>query len=588
MSTSFLSLILIYLFAALIFVPLFKKLGLGNVLGYLAAGMILGPWGFKVAKDPEAVLHFAEIGVVILLFLIGLELQPRRLWSMRRAIFGLGGIQVVFTALILALCLYPFTQGFSTAFLVGLFFALSSTAFAIQLLAEKNQLTTTHGRSAFSILLFQDIAAIPLLAIVPLLAQEQIRIEQQQVLTLLKIVVFLASFLTLGRYAIRYLFRYVANTRSNELFTATSLFLILGVSYIMLGFGLSMALGSFLAGVLLSDSEYRHQLEAAMDPFKGLLLGLFFMGIGMTLDVSLLKDKLDFILIGVTILFIIKTAVVYAIGRAQKMNHMSSLQMGLVLSQGGEFAFVLFGLAVQVQLLTQTDASMYIIIVTLSMVLSALAFAINEKLTPLIYCKTKADFDEIKNEKPEVIIAGFGRVGQIPGRILRALGSEFTALELDAEQATVVRKFGHKIYYGDAGRLDLLQAAGAADAKYFVLAIDDVDASVNCAALVREHFPHLRIFARARNREHVFRLMDLGVKDIWRETLSSSIELTSELLHAMGIEKGKVDSMLKKFRDNDEEILLDQHKVYTNEKEMMTISTRSSQQLSDLLKNDEI
>lgn len=587
MEQSLITISIVFLMTAVSIVPLFKKLGLGTVLGYLTAGALLGPWGFKVVSDVDKILHFSEFGVVILLFLIGLELKPQRLWVMRKPIFGYGSVQVFFTtALIFGVC-RALGLSSTSSLIVGLGLSLSSTAFAIQMLTEKNLIQSQFGRLSFSILLFQDIIAIPVLALIPLLASDSFELSPSQLLSALQVLAVLAAIIICGRYVLKPILRYVANTRAREIFTAASLLLILGVSYLMLSLELSMALGSFLAGVVLSDSEYRHQLEADMEPFKGLLLGLFFMSIGMTVNFGVLGQNTLLISLLLFLLVFGKFIVIYALGKKYDLSNNSSINMGLTLCQGGEFAFVVFGLASQFNIINQTTTDILFVLVTLSMPASSLIFLAHEKLvTPRLNKRADQEFDSLPDHAP-VIIAGFGRVGQIPGRLLRHLNIDFTALELDAEQVHTVRKFGNTIYYGDASRIDLLESAGAEKAKVFILAIDDVEASLRTAEIVRERFPHLKVFARARNRDHTFKLMELGITNIWRETFYSSLDMSRAIFKELGHSEEKIEKTFKLFVEHDQKMLSEQFKVYKDESQLITQSKLGTQQLTDVLRADE-
>lgn len=582
----FVTLALVVLIAALTSVPLFKKLGLGSIFGYLIAGLILGPSVFGIFHESEKIMHFAELGVVMLLFLIGLELKPSRLWAMKHAVFGMGTIQVFASTAVLGAILLFFLQfNLRTSFVVGLALSLSSTAFAIGLLTEKGYINTHFGRNSFAILLFQDIVAIPLLAFIPFLAMESIDFRWEQLLFIGKVIVVLALMILGGRYGLKHLLRTVARTRTREMFTAASLFLVLGAGYLMQRMELSMALGSFIAGLLLSDSEYRHQLETDLEPFKGLLLGLFFMSIGMSLDMQVIAENSGLFVLSVFGLIFIKGTILYALSKYCGVAESGARTTGIILSQGGEFAFVVFATSQQFGLLNAKTVAFLIALVTVSMPVSAIALYIVEKYFTPKAKKENPQYDQI-DESNAVIIAGFGRFGQIPGRILRVLGIQFTALEQDPDQVEAVRRFGYKIYYGDASRLDLLQAAHADKAKLFILAIDDVEASLKVARMIREHFPNLKVLARARNRTHAFELMDLGINDIWRETLSSSLALSKHLLFDLGFSKEAAIKAVELFRDNDQKLLYDQYVIKDDESRMVSTSKQAIEQLVELMKLD--
>ncbi len=586
-SHAFLLNLAVFLGAAVVAVPLFQRLGLGSVLGYLAAGSLLGPWGLRLITDVESILHFAEFGVVLLLFVIGLELKPSRLWVMRRSVFGSGGAQVIVTTLLLGAVGVALGQPLGPAAVAGLGLSLSSTAFALQIMAERNQLTTSYGRASFAILLFQDLAVIPLLGFIPLIGGAAMASSNTYLLSSLKVVAVIAGIGFGGRYLLRHLFRIVAGTRMKEVFTAATLLVVVGTGLLMEAVGMSMALGTFLAGVLLADSEYRHELETDIDPFKGLLLGLFFMAVGMSVDYGLIL-KMPLTVLGLVLGFmLVKLIVVYGLGRLTGLSTESARNMAFVLPQGGEFAFVLFGVATQSRVMDAELAALLVVVVTVSMALSPLLYTLNEHY--FCYRKQKKEappFDPLPSEAAPVIIAGFGRVGQIIGRLLRVEGIRYTALEMDPEHVQLVRRFGAEIYYGDASRLDLLQTAGAKTARAFVLAIDDVESSLKTARIVREHFPDLKIFARARNRQHVFDLMDLGVTSIFRETLGSSLEMTQSILTGLGIDPARADRMVQTFRTHDSESLKKQYEVKGDEKKMIDYSRQANQQLAELLRTD--
>ncbi|MBT9614294.1 MAG: cation:proton antiporter, partial [Burkholderiales bacterium] len=496
MNSSMVQEAVVFLIATVIVVPLFKRLGMGAVLGYLIAGVLIGPWLLGAISDVENILHFSEFGVVLLLFVIGLELRPSRLWELRHPIFGLGGAQVAVTGLVFAALGVALDLPLVAALVVGLVLSLSSTAFALQILAEKKQLTTHHGRAAFAILLFQDLAAIPLLALIPILGASDPG-QSWSFLAAFKAVAIIVIVVVFGRWLLRPLLRLAASADSHEVFVAAALLVVVGTALLVQLAGLSMALGAFLAGVLLADSEYRHELEADIEPFKGLLLGLFFIAVGMAMNLGLVLQRPLTVLGLVAGLMAVKSLLLYALARIAKQRHDSAVNLALYISQGGEFAFVLFGAAAGAQVLDKGLAELLIVVVSISMALTPLFILFNEKVLKIGHtpAKTKA-FDKIEVEEHRVIIAGFGRFGQMVARTLRMKKIPFTVLEASFEQVDFVRKFGTKIYFGDASRLDLLRAARADLADVFVLAIDDVDASIKTAEMVKKHYPHLKIYAR--------------------------------------------------------------------------------------------
>lgn len=526
----------IYLAAAVIAVPIAKRLGLGSVLGYLIAGIVIGPWGLKLIADVEAILHFSEFGVVLLLFVIGLELNPRRLWQMRWPILGLGGGQVVGSTLALTGLGVFLGWSWPVALAAGLGLSLSSTAIALQPLTERNLLTTPGGRSAFSILLFQDIAVIPMLALLPLLAigpavtgQGEGWIGAAKAVTAIGIIIFGGRFLT------RPLFRMVAATGLREVFTAVALLLVMGIALLMQLAGLSMALGAFLAGVLLAESEYRHELETDIEPFKGLLLGLFFTAVGMSVDFGLLLSQPVRVLAMVLGLIAAKAVVLLAIARFARLQWSQTWLFVFLLAQGGEFAFVLFGSAAGFGIMDAETVALLTVVVALSMATAPLLVVVNDKLIePRFVTVNDRPHDVPEDEGNPVIVAGFGRFGQIVVRLLYASRIGVTVLDHDSEIIDTLRRFDFKVFYGDATRLDLLEAAGAAKAKVLVVAVDSQEASLQLVDLAQKHFPHLKVIARARDLPHAMELMNRKVPVIERETFRSALHLGEETLKALG------------------------------------------------------
>ncbi|HLM42579.1 MAG TPA: monovalent cation:proton antiporter-2 (CPA2) family protein, partial [Myxococcaceae bacterium] len=531
----------------------------------------------------------AELGVVLLLFVIGLELQPSRLWELRRSVFGLGGVQVLGTGALLAAVGLLFGLRLPTALIAGLGLSLSSTAIALQLLAEKNELPTQHGRASFGILLFQDLAVIPLLALLPFLGESTAPSTEPGWLSVLKVVGVLAGVVLGGRYVLRPVFRLVASLHTQELFTATALLVVVGTALLVGQVGLSMALGAFLAGVLLADSEYRHELEADIEPFKGLLLGLFFIAVGMSVNIGLLASGPVKVVALVLGLVALKALVLFALGRWVLKSNESALSLSVAISQGGEFAFVLFGLAVGFRVMERELADLLVVVVSLSMAVTPVLFLAYDKLVrPRLRQKVQREYDVAPDEDHPVIIAGFGRVGQVVGRLLRVKRIGFTALDASPEHIDFMKNFGNtKLYYGDASRLDLLRAARADKAKVFVLAIDDVEASMRTAETVKQHFPHLTIFARARNRQHAYRLLNLGVTHVMRETFAGSIEMSGDILQELGLTWSEAKSALDRFREHDEAMIQSSHKHAGDVKKLMEISAKARTELEALFQQDE-
>jgi len=577
--------IAVFLAATVIAVPLFRRFKLSAVLGYLAAGIVIGPWGLGLFEDVESILHFAEFGVVLLLFVIGLELQPSRLWVMRHAVFGAGAAQVVVTTAALVLVIRALGQPWPAALVIAFALSLSSTALILQVLAERGELTARHGRSAFAILLFQDLAIMPALVLLPMLAGAGGAALDWRAIALP--VVAAAAVVVAGRYALRPALRVIAATRAQDAFTAAALLVVVGTALLFQSVGLSMALGAFIAGVLLADSEYRHELEADIEPFKGLLLGLFFIAVGMSANLGVLLES-PLTVIALTVAYMaVKTAATFIAARVARHDSSTAWRLAVALAGGGEFAFVLFALAARDGLLARATADLLVIVVTLSMVAAPLLIAAADRLARRLKPAAAAPaYDEIEPEEPRVLIAGFGRFGQMVGRVLRARRIRFTALEVSQAQVDFVRRFGNKLYYGDASRLELLRSAGAEQAKLLVLAIDDVEASVRTAEVAQRHFPQLRILARARNRQHAFRLMEAGVTEIWRETFASSLEVAEAALVALGTTREAAGSQVRRFRAHDESTLQAQAAVHDDETKLIATARASAAQLESLFEAD--
>jgi len=583
---SLLAQIAIFLAAAVIAIPIFRYFKLGSVLGYLTAGIIIGPACLGLISRVDATQNIAEFGIVLLMFVIGLELQPSRLWVLRKPIFGFGFAQIAVTTVAIGACAYfGFEQPKGSALVIGFGLSMSSTALVLQLLAERGQLNSQYGRSAFSILLFQDIAVLPALALIPLLGVAAARTGGPNGWLVLKLLAVLGTVILGGRYVLRPMLRIVAATRVAEAFTAAGLLIVIGTALLVNQVGLSLSLGAFLAGVLLADSEFRHELEADIEPFKGLLLGLFFITVGMSANLDLVRDK-PLALIGITLGFmLLKIGVLWSIGRLGGLSPGASRGLALSLPSGGEFAFVLFGLAATLGIMDTESAELLVLAVTASMILSPLLLLLHDTLfKPKEF--EERPFDTPEELYPKVIIAGFGRFGQIVGRILRARKIAFTALEASQTQVDFLRRFGNQVFYGDASRLELLRAAHAENAEIFVLAIDDVEASVRTAELIRKHFPHLKIFARARNRQHAFRLMDLEVRYTIRETFVSSLEMSEKVLETLGLSKARAVETVRRFRTHDEATMAKQQAVKDDENKFLQTTRESAEQLLHLFEAD--
>ena len=577
----------VFLAAAAIAAPIAKKLNISSVLGYLAAGVLIGPFGLGFVYEVyqvESILHIAEYGVALLLFLIGLELKPKRLWAMRKAVFGLGLSQVLVSAALLAPLIILAGVAVLPAIFIAFALSLSSTAFVLQVLEEKGELKTRHGRSAFSILLFQDLAAIPLIALVPLFAAGGLS-QGFSWLSLVKGLAAIAVVLFLGRFVLSTLYRLVASTGVREAMTASALLTVVGVILLMEAAGLSAALGAFLAGALLADSAYRHQIEADIAPFEGLLLGLFFTSVGMALNLQVLSGDPMMIALAVAVLLAVKGGVLFFLGRWFGLETVAARRLALAVSQGGEFAFVLSAAALSQNVISKELSEVLTVVVTLSMLATPILLIIDEKFLSKSTKPPRA-FDEMPDEQGHVIIAGFGRFGQIVARILRARGIPFTALDDSADQVDLVSRFGNTAYYGDAGRLDILESAQMSKARAFVLAIDEVEGSVRTAEVVRQHFPHVPIFARARNRQHVHRLMDLDVKVIRRETFLSAVDLTRSLLRTLDVPETESRRTIDLFETLDRRRLYDDYAHYTDMEKLQARAQQQSEELEDLFERD--
>ncbi|OAT31306.1 glutathione-regulated potassium-efflux system protein KefB [Proteus myxofaciens] len=546
--------VLFFLCAAVIMVPIAQRLKIGAVLGYLIAGIAIGPWGLGLFKDVDDILHFSELGVVFLMFLIGLELNPAKLWQLRRAIFGVGSMQVVFTASIFTgLILLLTSFSWQAAIVGGLGIAMSSTAMALQLMNEKGMNNNEGGKLGFAVLLFQDMAVIPILAVIPLLAGETASSDWYRII--LKIGAF-AALLICGRYLLRPLFRLVVKSGVREVFTAAALLVVLGAAIFMETLGFSMAMGTFIAGVLLADSEYRHELEISIEPFKGLLLGLFFISVGMSLDIGILWQHLFQVLIGVVILVSVKGLVLYSIARLAGLRSSTRLQFSAVLSQGGEFAFVVFSTAMTMKVLESQQMALLLVVVTLSMMTTPLVMQMTDAVLSRRYNEPATDEEQfVENNHPEVILVGFGRMGQVVGRLLMANKIKITVLEHDVGSLSTMRKYGYKVYYGDATDLNLLRSAGAEHAKAIVITSNETEATMEIVQLCQQHFPDLQIIARARGRVEAHELLKAGVTQFSRETFSSALELGRKTLVELGMHPHQAYRAQQHFRRLDMQLL---------------------------------
>ncbi len=578
---------LIYLGAAVVAVPFAKRLGLGSVLGYLIAGIAIGPWGLALIANSHDILHFAEFGVVLLLFLIGLELNPKRLWSMRRPIFGIGSIQVIATSLIIFAICSLLGLSWNNALIIAMGLSLSSTAIALQSLKERNQLSTPTGQSVFSILLFQDIAVIPMLTLIPILGSNMGE-SSEPLLEALKVIAVIGAIIIGGHFLIRPIFRFIAATRLREIFTAFSLLLVIGIALLMDAVGMSMALGTFLAGVLLAESEYRHELEIEIEPFKGLLLGLFFISIGMTIDFGLLLDKPWLIIALVLGLLLVKLAVLIAIARAEKLPTSQQGLFACLLGQGGEFAFVLFTAAVAANALEQQWASLLFVVVALSMMATPLLLLLNERFIEprFLHLGSPQPADTIEDLDNPVIIAGFGRFGRTVGRLLHANRVATTILDHNPDQIEDARRFGYRVYYGDASRLDMLHSAGAESARLLIITVDDPEKVLAIADLAQQHFPQLTILARARGMATAMAFLKRGIPLFRREIQESALLLGEDALKQLGYGAFQAKQMAHIFRDHEEALLQKMYQTDALEKRIH-ISRMARKELAQILEADE-
>ncbi|MGK9172547.1 glutathione-regulated potassium-efflux system protein KefC [Yokenella regensburgei] len=577
---------LIYLGAAALIVPIAVRLGLGSVLGYLIAGCIIGPWGLRLVTDAASILHFAEIGVVLMLFVIGLELDPRRLWKLRVPVFGGGALQMASCGLLLGGFCMALGLAWPVALLTGLTLGLSSTAIAMQAMNERNLTVSQMGRSAFAVLLFQDIAAIPLVAMIPLLASSGASTTLGAfALSALKVIGALALVVALGRYVARPALRFVARSGLREVFSAVALFLVFGFGLLLEEAGLSMAMGAFLAGVLLASSEYRHALESDIEPFKGLLLGLFFIGVGMSIDFGTLVTHPLRILILLAGFLIIKVTVLWLIGRPLNVPAKQRRWFAALLGQGSEFAFVVFGAAQMAGVLDPEWVKALTLTVALSMAATPLLLVLLTRLDNA--GSTQAhDADEIDEDEPRVIIAGFGRFGQIAGRLLLSSGVKMVVLDHDPDHIETLRKFGMKVFYGDATRADLLESAGAGKAEVLVNAIDDPQASLQLTELAQTHFPHLRIIARARDVDHYIRLRQAGIESPERETFEAALKVGRMALEGLGLGRYEARERADLFRQFNTRMVEEMAEVENDPQSRAAVFKRTSAMLTEIITED--
>ncbi|AYM88090.1 monovalent cation:proton antiporter-2 (CPA2) family protein [Pseudoalteromonas sp. 2CM41L] len=589
---------LIYLAAAIVAVPIAKRVGLGSVLGYLIAGILIGPYALGIVGDQTDVMHFAEFGVVMMLFLVGLELQPARLWKLRHSILGLGGLQVVLTAAaIFAFCYWVFTMHWQTALAIGLMLALSSTAIVLQSLEEKGWLKQEAGQNAFSVLLFQDIAIIPILALLPLLAfapQSSSKDISDSIIASWPVwqqvgvsVAVIAAIIAGGKYVSAPLFRYIAQTHMREIFTIFALFLVVAIALVMQSIGLSPALGTFLAGVVLAESEFRHELEADIEPFKGLLLGLFFITVGASINFELLADEFTTVIALVALLIVVKACILFALAITFNISKKQRLLFALALAQGGEFAFVLLSVTTTLSILTPEQTSLVTLVVAVSMLVAPLLLMAYEQLQKRT-SNSAPEFDkpeQISSAK-HVIIAGYGRFGQIMGRLLHAQGYDITVLDHSPSQIELLRRFGNTVFYGDAARQELLEAAGAHTAQMLIVAIDDADKTLEIIKLAHKNYPQLKIVARAIDRRHAYQLLNLKVDAFNRETVDSAINLAVDALELLGNNKEDAQRAGKLFRDHDRAAVLQLAELWGDDASYGVAVRQRMEDLKQVLQQD--
>ena len=579
------------LFAAVLLVPIFKKLGLGSVLGYLVAGVLIGPSAFGVINQPEAVLQTAELGVALLLFLIGLELQRERLWALRKAVFGLGTLQLVVCGGALAGLAWIANISGVAAIVVGVALAMTSTAFALPALAERDEMNSEHGRGVFAVLLFQDLSVIPILTLVTLLGAGAVAAVGPHAPTAPGWLALLAVAATvlLGRPLLSILFNYASKFGSHEIFTAAALLTTVGLAWVMTSVGLTATLGAFLAGVLLADSKFRHQIEASIEPFESLLLGLFFMAVGMSVNLELLF-RAPFAMLGLALAILLTKVVTFYVARRffTRAPDAIARPQAIALAVGGEFAFVLFTAAQAAKVISLEENEVLTLAVALTMVLAPLLWIVNDRLLEpwLMRDAEPPPFDRIDDPGTPVIIAGYGRVGQIVGRVLNMQNIRFTALDASTDQVDAVRRFGNKIYYGDATRLDLLRAAKTGEAKLFVVCVDDVESTNKIVKLVQQQYPQVKILARARNRTHLMELREIGVQTPVREMFAGSVQLATHVLEALGEPRENLDKIIERFVAHDLQMLERAQAVFRDEEKLIAMSKSARAELDSILQDD--
>jgi len=595
MNNNFLFHVFIFLGAACLIVPLASRFKLGSVLGYLIVGVLIGPYGFQLIGNAEQIMHFAEFGVIMMLFLIGLELEPETLWRLRKLIVGLGGLQVILTTILLTLIGMAFHYDWRVSLTVSMALSLSSTALVIQMLQERNLMRTSSGEATFAVLLFQDIAVIFILILIPLLTmQGAMPVTQANLLSAypgwlqtLIIGAIIAAVIFAGRYLSHYFFYMVAKSNLREVFTATSLALVVGITLLMQLVGVSPGLGAFIAGVVLANSDYKRTLEADIEPFKGLLLGLFFISVGMGINFGLLAEKPMNVVGVVALLIVSKACILFLLCQMFKMSKLQSIGVALILSQGSEFAFVLFQFAKGMNVINSPEAAFYTLVVAMSMVSTPfLTMLYGRFIVPHFMSPAAVKYDDI-SAKGSVILAGYGRFGQVIGRFLSAQGVPITVLENNPEQIETLRKFGLKGFYGDASRLDLLINAGADKAELLIVAVDDPETCLDIVRLARDEFPDLAIFSRARNRRHAYELSKAGVNYYKREVFDSSLAMAQDVMKFLGHNPDTMKRKARTFAQHDEGSLKKSFEFFDREDELISFAREATTELDRILKEDQ-
>lgn len=595
---SFLFSAFVFLTAAVLVVPIANRLGFGSVLGYLLAGVVIGPYVLSLVSNPGDVMHSAEFGVVMMLFIIGLELQPSKLWRLRKSILGTGGAQVALTTLAVMGIAMALSFSWQMALAIGMGLALSSTAIVLQTLNEKNLTDTSGGRASFSVLLFQDIAVIPILAIMPLLATQAFTGDashgahglvhglpgwQRAVITIGAVIAIVIA----GRFLLRPVFRYIARTRIREMFTALALLIVIGSALLMMQLELSPALGAFLAGVVLADSEYRHELETDIEPFKGLLMGLFFLAVGASINFNVLAEHPASVTSLVVGLIAVKAVILFAIGKVFRLHSSQNWLFTFALAQGGEFAFVIFELAEKSGVLREHTVELLIVVVAISMAITPLLMILNDKFVqPRFASNDERPQDTMEDEDNPVIIAGMGRFGQMVGRVLASQNVGTTVLDHDPVQIDMLRRFGFKVFYGDATRLDLLNAAGAAKAKLFIIAVDDPAQALQLATMVKKNFPNLKVLARARNRPATFDLIKAEADAVVREVFLGSLDISRIALENLGYRRYQANRIIQVFAEHDENALRIGAEMAEDEEALINLAELSRQQFEAAMQSD--